>query len=175
MGGDRALAVVGKVVKPHGLAGELKVFYYVVEPEYFKQCKTVFVEQCDRTGKWFHIESVRFQHKWILLKFSGVNTRDSAEFFRGSLLYVYREDFENFAEKGYPLLQINGFIVETLSGRKIGVVEDILVGSFQHVIIVRKGKKEVLIPFVKEFVKQIDIQSKRVFINPIEGLLDNAD
>lgn len=175
MGGDRDLAVVGKVVKPHGLAGELKIFFYVFDPEYFKQWKTVFVEQPDGRGKWIQIESVRFQHKWVLLKFSGVETRESAELFRGSFLYVHREEIEDFSEHEYPLLSIDGYMVETLSGGKIGVVESILIGNFQHVIMIKKGKKEVLIPWVKEFVKEIDTKSKKVIVNPIEGLLDNAN
>ncbi len=175
MGGDRYLVVVGKVIKPHGLHGELKVISYIVKPENFQQWESVFVKKNSDEGVWLQIDSVRFQHKGVLLKFSGVNERDSAEFYRGSLLYVKREAVEELSENSYPLFQISGCMVETLSGRKIGIVEDILRSPAQNIIVVKRGRKQVLIPFVKEFVKKIDIESGRVVISPIEGLLDNAD
>ncbi len=175
MGGERYFAVVGKVAKPHGMGGELKVFSYIGKPENFKKWQKVFVKKGREEGKWFQIQSVRFQHKRILLKLSSVNERNRAELLSGSLLYVQPEKVTDLDENNYPLLQIVGFIVETLSGRKIGVVKDILINPVQNIIFVEKENKEILIPFVKEFVKQIDIDGRKVLISPIEGLLDNAD
>jgi len=175
MGGERYFAVVGKIVKPHGLGGELKVFSYIAKPENFKKWQNVFVKKSREEGKWFRIQSVRFQHKWILLKLANIDERNRAELFCGSLLYVQPEKITDLDENNYPLLQIIGFTVETLSERKIGVVKDILIHSAQNIIVVKKGNKEILIPFVKEFVRQIDIDGRKVLISPIEGLLDNAD
>ena len=175
MGEDSILTIVGKVVKPHGLGGEVKVFSYIEKPEFFKQWKSVFIEKSGEDGEWINIENVRFQHRLVLLKFEDVNERDEAELLRGSLLYIDREAAKNLGENSFSLRDITNFKVETVSGRKIGAVEDILIHSAQNIIIVKRGNKEFLIPFVKEFVKQIDRKSRRVIINPIKGLLDNAD
>jgi 16S rRNA processing protein RimM len=175
MGGDAYLTVVGKIIKPHGLGGELKVFSYIKKPEYFKNWKTVFVQRGEEEGQWLHIDGVRFQHKWVLLKFADINERNSAELFRDSLLYIDSEAVEKVAEDSFSTLLINDFIVETVTGKKIGVIEDILLHSAQNILVVKKGNKELLIPFVKEFVKQIDMENRKVIISPIEGLLDNAN
>jgi len=175
MGGARYFAVVGKVVKPHGISGELKVFSYIAKREIFKKWQNIFVKKNREEGKWFHIQGVRFQHKWVLLKLSGVDDRNEAELYCGSLLYVKPDKVTHTDNNNYPLLQIVGFIVETLSGRRVGVVKNILINPAQNIIVVEKKGKEVLIPFVEEFVKQIDIDGRKVLISPIEGLLGNAD
>lgn len=175
MGEDSFLTIVGKVVKPHGLGGEVKVFSYIEKPEWFKLFKSVFIEQSGGEGEWLNIENVRFQHRLVLLKFTTVKERNNAELLRGSFLYIDRETAKDLGENSFSLQEINDFKVETVSGSKIGVVEDILIHTAQNIIIVKKGNKEFLIPFVKEFVKQIDRKSRKVIISPIKGLLDNAD
>lgn len=169
---ERGLVFVGRVVRPHGIRGDLKTVPYTDEPEQFKQFKSVFVEKSGENGKWFEIEKVRFQQKGIILKLSGVDDRNDAETFRGSVLRVRASVLPEPVLSENSLLRIVGFSVISSSGENIGRVEDVLQTSAQNVLVVNCGGKEILIPAVDAFLTEINLMEGMIVIDPIDGLLD---
>ena len=102
-----------------------------------------------------------------MVKFDGINDINDAIIFKGDEVYIKRED-----------LDIDGYVDEDIIGLKV-YDEDKLIGKVtsiiknkQEILVVKNRNKSYLIPFVNEFIKNIDLDKKILSINVIEGLLD---
>ena len=102
-----------------------------------------------------------------MVKFTDINDINDAIIFKGDEVYVKRED-----------LDIDGYVDEDIIGLKvydddklIGKVSSIIKNK-QEILVVKNRNKNYLIPFVAEFIKNIDLDNKVLNINVIEGLLD---
>ncbi len=162
---------VGRIVRPHGIRGELKVVSLTGWPEHFNQYHSLYVERPDGKGKWFPVERSRLQGERVILKLSGVDNRERAESFRGSFLKIRKEESPVLPENFYYISELIGLEVYTSQGKRIGSVVDVMEMPAQDVYVVDIGEREILIPAVKFFVKRVDIKGGRILIQPIEGLL----
>jgi len=164
-------ASVGRIVRPHGIRGELKVVSLTGWPEQFNQYRTLYVERPDGNGEWFAVERSRLQGERIILKLSGIDDREKAESFRGSFLKIQKEENSFLPEGTYYVSDLLGLEVCTNEGERIGSLVDVMKMPAQDVYVVDMGGREILIPAVKVFIKKVDIQGGRILIQPIEGLL----
>lgn len=172
MSGVETLIAVGRIVRPHGICGEVKVASLSDWPELFEQYRSLYIEKEGGEGKWIGVERGRTRGNQIILKLSGINNRNGAESLRGALLKVGRDDCLPIPEDTYYVFDIVGLSVRTTQGEIIGSVVDVLKMPAQDLYVVDNGEKEVLIPAVKAFIKKVDIQEGQIVIEPIEGLLD---
>ena len=166
---------IGKIVRPHGIRGELKVVSLTGWPEQFTQYQSLYVERVEGGGEWFVVEKSRPQGEQIILKLSGIDDREKAEFFRGRFLNIRKEESPTLPENFYYVSDLIGLKVYTSQGKRIGTVVDVMEMPAQDIYVVDMGGKEILVPAVKFFVKKVDIEQKRIIIQPIEGLLGEDD
>jgi 16S rRNA processing protein RimM len=113
----------------------------------------------------------------LLLRFEGVNDRNGAEALRGTLLIaeVDPEESPEDPDEFYDH-QLVGMDVQLADGTPVGELTEVLHLPYQDLLTVaRPDGTEVLVPFVNEFVPEIDIEQQRVVITPPPGLLDPAD
>ena len=171
MGGADSLISVGRIVRPHGIRGEVKVAPLTDRPEIFEELRSVYVEDAQGNGEWVEIEGVRVQAERIIPKLSNIDDRDGAEGIRECFLRIEEESLA-LDEDSYHIHRLIGFDVKTTAGDRIGSLADIMRMPSQDVYVVDAGGKEILIPAVKEFVKMIDTQNNVIIIKPIEGLLE---
>ncbi len=172
MGGDLELVLVGRIVRPHGVRGDLKVLPLTDWPERFESLTTVHLKSVKENCRKVKIQNVRFQKNGIILKLAEVDNIDTAEMLRGYELYVSPDQIPPLPEGYVHLHDLIGLKVLTDSGEIIGEVTDILKIPAHDVYVVSLGEKEILIPAVKQFVKSVDLEKGEVIITPIEGLLD---
>jgi len=115
---------------------------------------------------------VRWHSGELLVRFEGVRDRDAAGELRGTWLIV---DSSTLAPSGDPDefhdYELVGLAVRTVDGTEIGVVEDVL-HSGQDLLAVRAGSREILVPFVKAIVTDVDVASGILVIDPPPGLID---
>jgi 16S rRNA processing protein RimM len=172
MGGEDKRLTVGQIVGPQGLQGELKVFISNEWHQYLGQFKKVWLAKNGDEGGWREVERYRMQKEMVILKLSGIDDRNCAEAFRGFFVQITERMRPSLPSDTYYTSDVIGLSVRTTQGEKIGRVVDVLNKPGQDVYVVQSGKREILIPAVKAFIKQLNVSEGEMIVEPIEGLLD---
>ncbi len=159
---------IGRVLKPWGVRGELKIEIMTDFPERFASLKTVYLGE---DAKAFPVERARLMHKAALLKLKGVDTELAAARLREQFVQVPTDQAVPLPEGKYYLYQLIGLRVKTMQGEDLGEVVDILETGANDVYVVRQGEREVLIPAIEPVVKKVDLANGELIIEPMEGLL----
>lgn len=153
---------VGKIGKTHGLKGEVKVFSLTDSLERFKKLKSVYID-----GEIRKVEGCKLQAANAILKIEGIDSIEQAELYRNKYLMVKREDAIELTEDSYYVADLLDCNVFEEGGEELGKVYDVLHTPGNDVYWV-KGKKEVLIPVLKDIIVSIDINKREIVIKPIK-------
>ena len=165
--------IVGRVTKPSGIKGEVKVLPITDDPGRYRRLKSVYIES-DGSYRKLTIESRKIGGDRLVLKFSGCGSVEDAELLRDELLYVKRKNAAKIPRGSYYHFDIIGCTVTTIEGAVVGEVYDIQNAGSCDVYCVRsqEGKKEeLMIPAIRDVVKRIDVGKKKIVIEAVEGLL----
>ena len=163
---------VGRVIKPHGVQGEVRVELMTDLPQRFEWLKVIYVGE--RNPRPIAVESVRYHQEFVLLKLAGYPTRTEAEALRNELLQVPEEEAIPLEEGEYFLHQLLGLEVLTEAGQSLGRLTDILETGANNVFVVSGGGAEHLIPDIPDVVREVDVDGGRIIIRPLPGLLGDA-
>jgi 16S rRNA processing protein RimM len=166
-------ATIGKVVALFGVHGELKVRLLTDIPNRFAELDAVHVGP-DHT---LHpIQSIRpYKGEMIVLKLEGIDDANAAEPLRNQDLYIPLSKLAKLPPDSYYQHDILGLHVFTLDGWDLGQIVDIIVtGSNDVYCIKTPGGSQILIPAIKDVIKQIDLIRHTMHIDPLPGLLDNV-
>lgn len=117
------------------------------------------------------IKSLRRLNRYFLLSFHEIIDREEASQYRGALLSAITDPVAP-GEGEFLLEQVIGLNAVTTDGEDIGSVAEILETAGHDVYVVRKDDREYLIPAVKEFIQEIQLDSRRIIIKKMKGLLD---
>ena len=161
--------VIGRILKPHGVRGEVRVEIHTDLPERFEWLDTVYVGK--ESPRSVGVEGVRYHKSWALLKLEGYDDRESAASLRSEWLQVPEEQSIPLEDGEYFLYQLVGLNVYTDSGRHLGHIAEVLETKANNVFIVRGPQGEILIPDTDEVVLNIDFEGQEMLIHPIDGLL----
>lgn len=168
------LIPLGKIIKPHGIQGEVKVRLFNSESKTLKVGQSIWVESEGHDPITYVIEKLNLQSEKTRLKFKNINDRNSAELLRNFTLSVCRNEFPETVDEEFYLIDLIGFNVIDQAGKKVGKVSEIMDNPANDILIIKDGEKEHLIPLVDDFVTFFDFENKQVTINLIEGLIDNS-
>jgi 16S rRNA processing protein RimM len=161
--------VIGRILKPHGVRGELRVEIHTDLPERFTWLETVYLGK--DAPRPVAVEGVRFHKSWALIKLAGYDDRESAATLRSELLQVPEEEGIPLDEGEYYLYQVEGLQVHTEAGQYLGDIQQVLETGANNVFVVKGPLGEVLIPDIDEVILDIDFEAKRMLIRPMTGLL----
>ncbi len=150
----------GEIVTTHGVKGEVKVLCWLDDPEML--CE---FDRCRIDGKEVEMESVRVQKTCNLVKLAGVDTMEAAQALRGKRLELYREDIDEEVIFAAELVGVEVFS----EGVCIGKIKEVLDYPGNSVYVV-KGKYEYMIPAVKEFILNTDMEGNRMEVKLLEGM-----
>ncbi len=107
------------------------------------------------------------------MKFKGVNSPEQAQSLRGLSLYVMDEDLPPPEEGEFYIFELDGFEILLENGEPVGVLRWIEKKPGQDLLHIESTEgKEILLPFVKEFVKGIDREKKKITVRLPKGLID---
>ncbi|MBV9856023.1 MAG: ribosome maturation factor RimM [Streptosporangiaceae bacterium] len=165
---------VGRVGRPHGIRGEVVVGVRTDDPD----VRFAVGSRLDTdSGGPLTVASVRWQSGQLMVRFEGVRDRDAAAALRGTWLSVDSgtldspDDPDEFRDH-----ELIGLCVQTADGAVVGVVEDVLHYGQDLLEVRRTGGDqaagEILVPFVKALVPEVDLAAGRLVIDPPPGLLD---
>jgi 16S rRNA processing protein RimM len=169
MGEESALPeslIVGHILGPQGTKGELKIRVATDFPDRFSPGREVYLD-----GRALEIESSRPHKQDVVLKLSGIDTRTDAENLRGGTLTVPRSELRSLPEGEYYAFQLVGIEVVTTAGAGVGRIIDIMMTAGNDVYVVQGERGEILIPAIEDVVKSIDLETGRMVIEAIDGLL----
>lgn len=163
---------IGVISKTHGIRGEVKVYPTTDSPMRFETLDEVKLK-IGRTEKTLKIESVRYFKNLVILKFEGIDNINDVERYKGAELYIPREEGEELDEDEYYIADIIGIEVYTEAGELLGTVRDVLeTGANDVYAVTRPGKKELLLPAIRDCVKEVDLENNRMTVHVMDGLLD---
>lgn len=151
--------LVGEVLKPQGIRGEIKVKPFTDSAEDFKSFKRIFLD-----GVEYKILSVRAGAGEVYLGLRGVPDRNAAELLRGKKITVPRDEAPEPEEGRYYIADLLESEVFTEEGEKLGELVDIRQAA-TDIYTVKDGEKEILFPAVKGVIVQIDVEHKKITID----------
>ena len=150
----------GEVVTTHGVRGEVKVLCWLDDPEML--CE---FDRCRIDGKEYTMEQVRVQKTCNLVKLQGIDTMEAAQAMRGKTIELYREDIDEEVIFAAELIGMEVYA----DGKLIGKIRDVLDYPGNSVYVV-KGEYEYMIPAVKQFILDTDMEGNRMQVRLIEGM-----
>ncbi len=154
---------VGRVANTHGITGELKFECWCDSPEFLQQFKTLQVGQAQYT-----VVSIRPHKHLAIVRLEGVNTVEAAQAMKGR---VVKADVSSvkLPEGRYFAADLIGLTVVDEQAQTVGTLAEVLFLPAHDVYVVR-GEREVMIPAVPAFIKDIDMAARRMQVALIEGL-----
>lgn len=165
------LLLIGQFTVPHGVRGQLKLHAITNRPEHLRRVSTVFVG--DELKPYTLQRAAEHKAAVLIVTLDGVTTREAADLLRGREVYIRQTDAAPLADDEYYLHDLPGLSVQTVGGETLGVVKEVLeTGANEVLVITRSDGTEVLIPMIKDVVKQLDIAGRLITIEPLPGMLD---
>ena len=167
--------VVGRLRKPHGLKGDVTVFPLTDDPaSAFAAGQSLRLMDLggNLVGDPVLIERSRSYHREWLLKFRKVDDRDSLEPLRDHLLAAEADRLAPPEGDEVYLHELAGFAVRLEDGTALGLISSVYEITGGLMIEVQGPKREFLLPYKKEFIRQVDREARRLVVVIPDGLLD---
>ena len=166
------LLIVGRIGRAHGLRGEVTIEVRTDNPEERFAVGNVLTTDPSNLGP-LTIETMRNHNGTYLLSFRGKLDRNQAEMLRNATLLTEVDvKSSHEVEDSFHISEIVGLIVKNLEGITIGKVVDVMELPAQDTLVIEiSNGSELLLPFVKKHVPEVNLEAKEIVIDNYEGLL----
>ena len=164
---------IGRILRPHGVRGELRVGILTAYPERLGQYTDFYLAYpgSPEAVRRYPVEKLRRSKDALLLKLAGCDDRNAADKLRGMLVQIPIEEAVPLEEGEYYHFQLIGVRVEMENGEWLGQVTEVLETGANDVYVVRGPLGEVLLPAVDEVILALDLELKRMVVRPLPGML----
>jgi len=159
--------VIGRVLGPVGVSGEVRGQILTDFPDRFLQLQTVHLGDNLRP---YHVQSARLEPNTVLLKLAGIDDAVTGRALADQDIQIPIDQAVELPPDTYYWHEIVGLEVWTTTGRRLGTVSEVLRTGSNDVYVVGQGAHEMLIPAIAEVVCSIDLPNHRMTINLIPGL-----
>lgn len=158
--------LIGEITAPQGLKGEVRVFPHTDFPERFDNLREVGVRRGDAPVRVMTVTASRRQERRIVLKLADIDTIEAAEALRGAQLVLPLSQAMPLGEDEYYYHELMGLNVVTTAGDSLGRITAIWPTGANDVY----ETPLALIPAVKEFIREIDLDHGRMVVDARPGL-----
>lgn len=169
---NKDVITIGKILKPVGLRGEVKVALLTDFPDRFEKLREVIVQTGEEAQQQVQIDHIRYGPPFVYITFSGLSSVTLVDPLIGGLIQIPEEQRVPLPEGSYYQFELQGMDVYLEEGAFLGKVDQILQTGSNDVFIVKSGEREYLIPALHAVVKKIDLSKREMVIHPMDGLLD---
>ena len=164
---------IGQIVNTFGIKGIVKVNAYTDDPLEFANLKTILIEKNKKLLE-FEIEEAKLHKNQVLLKIKGIDDINEAEKYRGCFIKIPREKAKKLPKDTYFIADLIGLNVFTEDGKLLGYLEDIYnAGSSDIYVVKTELGKQVLLPSIKEVIKQVDLENEKIIVHLLKGLVED--
>lgn len=154
--------IIGRLLKPHGLRGEIRCHPETDYPERFQETEEVEIFDEKNSPRRVRVEYARMHGQVVLIKLAGVDRIETAEPLRGFLVGVPDDETVELEDGEFYHYELEGLQVFNEDGKSLGVVDEVLANPAHEIY--RVG--ELLIPAVPEYVVEIDLERARMVVRP---------
>lgn len=164
---------VGVIASTHGLQGEVNVFPTTEDPSRFKKLKKVTLHTQRGEEIELDVVSARFFKKFVIVKFKQFNNINEVEKFRGCELTIDRKDAIKLQPGEFYCADLIGLKIVDEDDNELGTLTEILQTGANDVYEMTKkdSDEKVYIPAIKDCIRSIDMQEKKIIIHVMPGLL----
>ena len=162
---------IGKITGTHGIRGTMRVFPTTEDPSRFERLKEIIVEIRGKR-KTFHIQKVAFHKQFVLLTVKEITDINVAELYKNGRILIPDAMAIPLGEDEYYNRDLYGLKVVTEEGEELGELTEIFPTGSNDVYVVKKdGKgKELLLPAIKDCIKNVDLENGVMTVKLLEGL-----
>jgi 16S rRNA processing protein RimM len=161
---------IGQIVNVHGFKGEVKVYPLTNDMSRFKKLTEVYVEENNQLVK-YEIEALKFLSTTIAMKLKGIDTEEAANRLRNFYIKVDRKSAVKLPKDSYFICDLIDLEVYDEKGLLLGTLKDVLQTGSNDVYVVKTSGDDILVPALKDVVKEIDIKNKEIVVALPEGLI----
>jgi 16S rRNA processing protein RimM len=170
---SQSIKPIGKIAKAQGIKGEVFVYLLAKEAAWLDGLETMFL--CLKDWAAYKVERARFHKQGLIVKLEGIDTRNQAEELKNVEVGIDPELLVSAEGESIYLEEVLGFKVIDKSLGDIGVIEEFSSNGAQDLLVISKDKKRWEVPFVDEFIVDIDWDKKSINLDLPEGLLSDED
>ena len=162
---------IGQIVNTSGLKGILKIKPFTDDIKKFSNLKTIYIKTKSGLTE-FKIEQVRYVKNMVMLKLAGIDKVEEAEKYRNLYIKILRDQEEELEEGSYYVVDILGCKVNTDANQELGKIVDVFQTGSNDVYVVKDEQgKQILLPAIKQVIKNVDIKNKIITVHLLEGLV----
>lgn len=161
----RSLLEAGRITGTHGLRGEVRAESWCDTPQDMCKLKRLYIGETE-----YAVAAARVQGHMVLLKLKGVDTIEDAEALKGKTVKAARADMKLSPGSYFITDCENAAVVDADSGEMIGKVTNILFYPGRNILEVAAADRQLLIPMVSEFIKEVDAENATVRVHLIDGM-----
>lgn len=163
---------VGIISSTHGIRGQVKVYPTTDDVRRFDSLKTVLLKTKEGE-QTLHLEAVQYFKQFVIVKFREYNSINDVERYKNASLFVTRKDAVPLEEDEYFIADLIGLAAETEEGKTLGTVTDVIrTGANDVYVVSRPEGKDLLLPAIKDCVRSVDMEHKKITVHLMDGLLD---
>ena len=167
------LVAVAKILRPRGLRGEAVAEVLTDFPERFENLDRVTAVLPNGERRDLILENAWFQKERVVLKFTGLGTVEDAEALRDAEICIDESEAVELEEGEFFDWQLEGCEAITTEGEPVGKIREVLrTGGTEVLVLDTADGREVLIPFAESICTEVDVEQKRITVDPPEGLLE---
>lgn len=162
---------IGQITKPFGLKGELKVFSYTdfIEERYKKNNDVII--KYNQEYITLTIESYKLHKNLINVKFKGLDDINLVEKYSGCDILIERSNLHKLNKGEYYTFELENLKVYDTNNNYLGILVKVEQGVTHNNFRIKNDNTSFLVPNIPVFIKEIDIENKKVIINLMEGLI----
>lgn len=167
------LVNIGRISTAVGLKGEVRATLYSRDSNNLKEGKHLLLKRAKENIETV-CEKSRYQSDKLIVKFEGIDDRNQAEFLKGMEIFISEDQLEELPKGEHYVRDIVGYsVVDIATNSEIGKLTDVIQNTAQSILEVKTDAgKQVLIPAVPAFLKQIDDDKEVIEVELIPGFLD---
>lgn len=153
--------VIGKIVAPHGVRGDIRILPLTDKPDQFLNLDYLLLPD----GKKLTVKNARFHKNMVLVSTKEITTMNAAELLRDKDVSVNFEDLPELEDGEFYVADLIGLDVIDTEGNKVGTFKDAqTTGVNDYYIIAVPGQKDILIPALKRYVKEINLEEQHIVV-----------
>ena len=165
------LLEIGQVAKPQGLKGFIKINPFTDNMQKFENYKRVFIKNIE-----YKIEDLKYNKNQVIIKLKGIDSVEEAEKLRNLYLYIDKSDLAELPEDSYYIVDLIGLeVFNEENNELLGKIEDVFPTGSNDVYVVRSEiGKQILLPAIKDVIKDVNIKDKKMIVKLLKGLEDEV-
>lgn len=163
--------LIGQIVNVHGIKGEVKIYPYTDDVDSLaKKLKKVYLDEAMTKS---YKSTCRIQKGMLLVKLSEIDTVEKAESLRKKYVYISEDDLDELEEDSYYVKDLLGLdVIDTSTNESIGKLDYVFnTGANDVYEITKPDNTKIYLPAIKQVIKKVDIKSKKIYVEIMEGLI----